>query len=207
MSDPKPFFTKEEIKQRVRKLKAEFLEARDPKKQYRAEMNMALLIASSSLFFQRVWSGQDYATHYLDVAMHNTDAYDKKIIGILHDVVEDSDWTLQDLRDVGFSERIIKGIDGVTKREGESYFSFIVRCGLSGSDAIDVKLKDLKNNLDSSRLTFLPEPGAKSERKRLVYIICYNYLVEMKKRNIKPGTSIPHIHGKIRATKKPKAFR
>lgn len=33
-------------------------------------------------------------------------------IGKLHDVVEDTDWTLQDLRDVGFSARAIEGIDG-----------------------------------------------------------------------------------------------
>ena len=54
-----------------------------------------------------------------------TDA--ERIVAMLHDVVEDSDLTLEALRKEGFSDQILAGIDGMTKREGKSYEAFIDR--------------------------------------------------------------------------------
>lgn len=151
-------------------------------------INAALFIASSALHGQTTWDGEDYDPHYIRVAFNSgTQSLDKIAIGILHDVVEDSDWTLDDLREIGFSERIINGVDGVTKRPGELYFDFIERCSLN-SDAIDIKLSDLKDNTSVSRNTgFLNEW---QQKKQQVYIVSYQYLVAIKKGELAPGSSV-----------------
>eukprot|EP00041_Stephanoeca_diplocostata_P006401 m.83460 g.83460 ORF g.83460 m.83460 type:complete len:133 (-) comp16346_c0_seq1:344-742(-) len=108
---------------------------------------------------------------------------------MLHDVVEDSEWTLSDLREAGFSPRVVDGVDGMTSRvdEGELYFDFIRRVS-TNSDSIDVKLNDLHHNLSQSRNNFLPE---KRDFDRIArYVIAYNYLIDVKKRVVEPGRSV-----------------
>jgi CRISPR/Cas system-associated exonuclease Cas4 (RecB family) len=123
------------------------------------------------------------------VAFNNTNSVHKQIIGILHDVVEDTDWTLDDLRILGFSDRIVDGVDVVTKRDGEKYFEFVVRCGLSGMDAIDVKLNDLDHNSKKNRGAEIAL-SEKSIQKEKAYNISYFYLVALKRGEIEPGTSM-----------------
>jgi len=75
----------------------------------------------------------------------------ERIVATLHDVVEDSDWTIEDLRGEGFSEEVLRAIDAVTRREGETYEAFI---GRAGADPIgrSVKLADLRDNSDLERI-------------------------------------------------------
>jgi len=156
---------------------------------WEAGLNLANLIASNALYRQRLRDGSDYMSHSITVAFMETSSPTKHIIGILHDVVEDSDWTLDDLRLVGFSERIVQGVDGVTKRDGEMYFDFVERCGLSGEDAIDVKIKDLTHNSDQSRT-----PTIVWNEKQMAKMAAYNvskfYLIAIKRGEIEPGTPI-----------------
>jgi (p)ppGpp synthase/HD superfamily hydrolase len=114
-------FTKDEICARLAQKRAqgELLDA---------GYNLACFIASASLIAQKDKTNEDYAHHFLRVSRDNTDSVAKMIIGILHDVVEDTDWTLDDLRAIGFSERIVLGIEGVTHKDGELYFDSIERC-------------------------------------------------------------------------------
>jgi hypothetical protein len=151
-------------------------------------INLALFIASAALHGKTTWDGEDYDAHYIRVAFASgTQSIDKMIIGILHDVVEDTDWTLDDLRRLGFSERVVNGVDGVTKREGERYFDFVERCSLN-PDSIDVKLSDLKDNMSVSRNdSFLNE---KQVLKQQAYIVSYQYLVAIKKGEIAPGSPV-----------------
>lgn len=150
-------------------------------------INTALWIASTALHGQRTWDGKDYDPHYLRVGMNRTMSDAKRIIGILHDVVEDSDWTLDDLGQVGFSERVVNGVDAVTKRSNEGYFTFLERCSLN-EDAIDVKINDLKDNMDGSRNDrFL---GEHQLQKQQAYVVSYQYLVAIKKGEIEPGSSV-----------------
>jgi (p)ppGpp synthase/HD superfamily hydrolase len=76
---------------------------------------------------------------------------DEKIVAILHDVVEDTDWTFDDLREEGFSEAVIAALDCVTKREGEAYEDFVKRSA-SSALAKRVKIADLEDNMDIRRL-------------------------------------------------------
>jgi hypothetical protein len=171
-------FTKQEIKDRIAHIRHEA--SLNGGMTIEAELNLAIIILGSALFHKKLRGGEDYAAHPLTVATSYTRSKNKRIIGILHDVVEDSDWTIQDLRDVGFSERIVRGVDGVTKRPGEKYFDFIVRCSLSGDDALDVKINDLHHNMDGSRYRHVDD-NPKNRLKQKAYNIAYHYLVDIKK--------------------------
>ena len=50
-----------------------------------------------------------------------------KIVGVLHDVIEDTRYTFDDLRQMGYREEILRALDAVTKREGEAYEDFVCR--------------------------------------------------------------------------------
>ena len=174
-------FTKHEIKTRIIKLRAEG-------KALPADYNLACFIADAALIFQQDKAGVAYADHTTEVSRYNTNSMTKMIIGKLHDVVEDSDWTLDDLRDVGFSERVVAAIDALTHRTGEPYFDSIERASLN-ADARDVKLKDLRHNMSGFRNNFLP--GVKDLERMQKYVISYNYLVAVKKGEIAAGTPMP----------------
>ena len=74
-----------------------------------------------------------------------------KMVAILHDVVEDTGWTLDDLRKEGFEEDVVLGIDGMTRRVDESYMQFIRR--LSENDlSVEVKVFDIADNTDLNRI-------------------------------------------------------
>lgn len=73
------------------------------------------------------------------------------IAAILHDVVEDTDWTLEKLADEGFSREVVSIIDSLTRREGESYENYIGRL-VHDPAACRIKLLDLKDNQDLTRI-------------------------------------------------------
>jgi len=75
----------------------------------------------------------------------------ERICAVLHDVVEDSEITFEDLRKEGFSEDVITVLDCLTKRKGESYDEFIDRV-LKNETACRVKLADLHDNMDLTRI-------------------------------------------------------
>lgn len=180
-------FTKEEIK--TRWLEKRLAEVAKGNPEPEAGMALATFIASAALMDKKTRDGGDYIEHPLIVGMFNTKSTTKQIIGILHDVVEDSDWALDDLRDLGFSKRIVDGVDGVTKRPGELYFDFIVRCALTSDDSIDIKLDDLDHNTKGNRYPHL-EKTEKQKLKDMAYNVAYFYLVAIKKGEIEKGTSV-----------------
>lgn len=186
-------FTKDEVKARWA---AERQAARDAGlPEPKAGITLAGLVLFSAQFRQKLRDGSDYTTHPLHVAFQNTESTIKQIIGILHDVVEDSDWIVDDLREMGFPERVCRGVDAMTKREDEKYMEFIERCGLSylneegKEDAIDKKIEDLKHNMDTSRTKGIAANDY-ADLKRQAYNIALYYLIDIKKGKIEPGTKI-----------------
>ena len=182
-------FTKQEIKDRwFAERDAAVAAGKEPPK---AGISLALLILSSSLFHKKTRDGEDYPAHPIHVGFNNTRSTVKQIIGILHDCLEDSDWKLEDFRELGFSERILRGVDGMTLREaeGEKYFEFIVRNGQSGEDAIDKKIEDLEHNSINTRFPHIVE-SEHAALKRDAYNVSYFYLVDIKKGKIAPGTEM-----------------
>ena len=84
-----------------------------------------------------------------DRARAQTD--DERIVALLHDVVEDSDWTMKALAAEGFPPHIVDAIGCLTHREGESYDAFICRV-LTSPLAARVKVLDIEDNMDMTRL-------------------------------------------------------
>jgi (p)ppGpp synthase/HD superfamily hydrolase len=83
-----------------------------------------------------------------------TDA--QRIVALLHDVVEDSPITLDGLAVEGFPPEVIAGIDGMTRRAGESYEAFVDRAAQNPLSAY-VKRLDLEDNMNMLRLRDLTD--------------------------------------------------
>jgi len=85
-----------------------------------------------------------------------------KIVGLLHDAVEDSPLTLRELADRGFPAVIVSAVDAVTKRDGEPYEGYLERVK-ADFIALQVKIADMQDNMDLGRI---PRPTDK-DRARL----------------------------------------
>jgi len=94
-------------------------------------------------------SGNPYILHPIRVMMRMTSP-EARIVAILHDTIEDSDHTLDDLRALGYDEPIIAAVDAISRREDESYEEFIQRLKPNPL-ARRVKLGDLLDNMDLRR--------------------------------------------------------
>ena len=96
--------------------------------------------------------GLPYLNHLMKVYAGVSD-YQEKIIALLHDVVEDTDVTFKDLKEFGYSDDIIEALTYLTKQKGEYYPDYIERIIDSNNiQALNVKLADLKHNVDINRI-------------------------------------------------------
>ena len=118
-------------------------------------LDKAIHIAARMHEGQKDKGGQPYILHPLRV-MNEVEGETAKICAVLHDVVEDTGITFDDLSKEGFSEDVIEVLDALTKRENEEYDDFISRV-LENKTACIVKLADLKDNLDLNRLPSVTE--------------------------------------------------
>ncbi|MBB5536936.1 HD domain-containing protein [Rhizobium giardinii] len=124
-------------------------------------LDNAIKLATEAHAGQVDKGGQPYILHPLRVmlAMAITD---ERIVAVLHDVVEDTDVSCDDLYWVhGFKPDIVTAIAALTRRNGEDYFDFIRRVA-ANSIAQAVKIADLRDNLDPSR----PLPDDANSRAR-----------------------------------------
>ena len=85
-----------------------------------------------------------YILHPLRVMMQ-MDTIDEMIVAVLHDVIEDTDITIEYLTDAGFDNYIIESIIDLTRLKDEDYFSYIHRLA-KNKLARKVKVADLKDN-------------------------------------------------------------
>lgn len=101
--------------------------------------------------------GRPYILHPLKV-MHYLKTEDEELqcMALGHDVIEDTNTTYQDLRAAGMSERVIDGIRALTKVPGETLEEYKARI-FANTDAMRVKLCDLRHNTDIRRLKGVTE--------------------------------------------------
>jgi (p)ppGpp synthase/HD superfamily hydrolase len=118
-------------------------------------LERAIAIAAEAHAGQVDKAGAPYILHPLRV-MLSVSTDEERIVAVLHDVVEDGGISLEDLRREGFSEALLRGIDAVTRRRGESYDATVERAGMDPLGRT-VKLADLRDNADLSRIA---EPSA-----------------------------------------------
>ena len=95
-------------------------------------------------------AGNPYIEHPLRV-MNQVESEEEKIVAVLHDIVEDTDISLDDLRNEGFSEEVVSAVECLTKQDGENYDSYIERISFNPL-AVKIKLADLEDNRDLTRL-------------------------------------------------------
>ena len=119
-------------------------------------LEKAIAIAVAAHTEQLDKSGAPYILHPLRVMLGVTSEAEQ-IVAVLHDVVEDTPWTLEQLRAEGFPELLLVALDCVTKRENEDYFDFIGRIKPNPL-AVAVKISDLHDNMKLSRI---PNPTEK----------------------------------------------
>lgn len=78
---------------------------------------------------------------------------------VLHDVIEDTPWSIEDLALQGFPEEVLGALEALTHRDGESYDDYIDRIARN-KVARTIKLADLEDNLNLGRLTTITEDDA-----------------------------------------------
>jgi len=124
--------------------------------------------------------GSPYILHPIRV-MLRCQTEDEQVVALLHDVVEDSEYGVGDILAI-FGPETADAVDCLTKRNGEAYHEYLDRVA-ENSTAKAVKMHDIYENCDLSRLNRVPTP--EDHKRRAKYQEAVGYLFS------RPGTSHP----------------
>ena len=138
------------------------------------EKYMSSLLDNVKSFAKKAHNGQfdkgghPYYLHLQNVAsMGKTE--EEKIVGYLHDVIEDTNYTIEDIRLLGINDNCIEAIKYLTHDKNISYDEYIKNIK-SFELARKVKINDLKNNLDLSRIDNITDNDIKRNKKYQKYL-------------------------------------
>ncbi|GGH60319.1 hypothetical protein GCM10008014_34740 [Paenibacillus silvae] len=106
------------------------------------DIELAISIALEAHKGQLDKGGNPYILHPLAV-MNRVETIEEKIVAVLHDVIEDTEVTIEQLRELGFSEEIVKAIGLLTRSEEDSYEQFIEKT-TTNRMARNVKIADIQ---------------------------------------------------------------
>ncbi|MEO5339193.1 MAG: GTP pyrophosphokinase [Magnetococcus sp. MYC-9] len=126
-----------------------------------ATLERALYLAVTAHLGQVDKVGAPYILHPLRL-MLRAGSEEARIVAVLHDTIEDTALTLEQLRQEGFAERVLQVLDLLTHRPEHSYGEYIERLQVDPL-AVEVKLLDLADNMDRRRL--LPQLSDKDHRR------------------------------------------
>lgn len=142
-------------------------------------LKRAIEIAFEAHRDQKDKNGEPYIGHVLRV-MNMGRTENEKICGVLHDLVEDTEWTFDNLRSEGFSKTIVDALTCVTKTsEDEDYEEFTDRIAKNRL-AVLVKINDLSDNMDVRRLDVIREKDIHRLNK---YLRAYRRLTQILSEN------------------------
>lgn len=125
----------------------------------------SVMLAAEAHLGQVDKAGAPYIHHPLRL-MLRAETVEEQMTAVLHDVVEDSRWTLERLAREGFEEGVVRALDHLTKRDGEDYEAFIERVA-EDRLATRVKLLDLRDNADLGRI---PDPTEEDHARAAKYL-------------------------------------
>lgn len=115
----------------------------------------ALEIAIQAHKGQTDKAGQPYIIHPITVAL-SQESEEAFVAAILHDVVEDSDYSIEDIASSGFSSEVVEAVRVLTHEKSVEYGEYIE--AIRGNEiARSVKIADLMHNSDLSRLSVVTE--------------------------------------------------
>jgi len=120
-------------------------------------LSKAIHLATNAHHGQFDKGGNPYILHVFNVMnlLENPDE-ELQCIALLHDVIEDTKTTFAELREAGFTDRVIDAVNLLTKHRGQSYEEY--KAGVfSNVDAMKVKMADLTHNSDIRRLKGISE--------------------------------------------------
>jgi hypothetical protein len=141
-----------------------------------ATIERALQIAARAHAGQKDKEGLPYILHPLR-AMLSLQGEEAQIVAVLHDVLEDTAVTADDLRQAGFSEPVVAAVLCVTHRRDEPYADYVVRC--KGNEiARRVKLADLADNWRLDRTILRPQRFEADVARLRKYVLSYKYLTD-----------------------------
>lgn len=132
----------------------------------------AFLLCMAKHWEQRDKAGKRYIWHPIH-AMLNVKGYNEKIVALLHDIIEDTDVTILDLKNLKFSKEVIEAVDVISKKKDQEYFSYL-ELVKNNNIAKKVKIADLKHNSDLKRLRSITQKDigrAIKYKKALDYLI------------------------------------
>jgi len=141
------------------------------------QLQKAISVAVDAHAEQFDKGGKPYILHPLHLMNELSHDTQLATIAVLHDVVEDSEYTLDNLSDMGFSQRVVGTLSLLTHSRNQPYEEYIENiCG--NMDAITVKMEDLKHNSDITRLKGVTE---KDTKRMVKYHNAYLRLIEAKR--------------------------
>ena len=108
-------------------------------------------------------SGMPYVFHPFHLAEQMADE-NTTIVALLHDVIEDTEYTLDDLRKFGFAEDVLSAISLMTHADDVTYMEYVAKIK-TNPIAKAVKLADLKHNSDLSRLDRITQTDEERAKK------------------------------------------
>lgn len=136
---------------------------------------------------QKDKAGKPYILHPLRV-LTAMETEEEQIVAVLHDVVEDTVVTIEDLKEDGFSENVLRVLRLLTKKPDDEYFKYVKRIA-NNAIARKVKLADLEDNMDLSRLPMITD----DDRARLIkYKKARSILLETQSKK-KPKVTLKNI--------------
>ena len=137
-----------------------------------SQIEIALEIALKAHKGQRDLDGKPVIMHPLTVALkaHNENEI---VAGLLHDVVEETDWTFDDLLDAGINPKVVDALRLLTHTDDVPYLDYVQRIADSNNTiAINVKCYDLEHNLDRGRRgDHLKQVAKHTAAKEIIYRI------------------------------------
>ena len=122
-------------------------------------------------------AGEPYILHLLYV-MYGMDNDKDRICAVLHDLIEDTDWTIDMLRTNGFAEDDLAVIDLLTHKKGDDYLEVYIPKIAACPRATRIKMRDLKHNTKPSRLKSTSQKHLDRQTK---YLLAFNYLQNIPK--------------------------
>ena len=139
------------------------------------QLQKAIELATEAHKGQTDRAGKPYIGHITRV-MQAGKTIEERMAGVLHDIVEDTHWTFEDLLREGIPANVVDAVRCLTKIENESYDQFIERVK-TNPIAIAVKLNDLRDNMDFTRL---PAISNKDIERLLKYHRAYKTLSNLQ---------------------------
>lgn len=139
-----------------------------------SKIDQALLLTASRFEGIVDEDGQPYMLHCLRVMLSFTDPT-LQIVGLMHDLIEDTPTTLDELTKLGFGADIVEAIGLLTRTSEINYVDYIVRLK-PNEIARQVKLADLRDNSDVGRALYRASQPLKDLKQAGRYLVSYQFL-------------------------------